>query len=250
MSSPSHPQVLRQFASYELLSPLPTGGMAEVYRARNPRLDSLVAIKILRADASADMAKRFIEEARTLAKLSHPNIVRVIDVDVWEHRPYLVMEFLDGCDLAHAIAQRRIPDLRSKLKLALEVAQALEYVNSQGIVHRDVKPGNIFLCSSGHAKLIDFGIAKTEASPKTQAGFAVGTLRYMSPEQMNGELSAVADVYAFGAVLYELLTGAYAVQGSRTADRSGNAATAHRSHRTLHGQVAGGSNSGVFGNLQ
>jgi serine/threonine-protein kinase len=204
---------------------LPAGGMAEVYRARNPRLDTLVAIKILRADADADMAKRFEEEARTLARLTHPHIVRVFDAGVCEDRPYMVMEFLEGCDLSRVIADRRLPDLVQQLKIALQIARALEYVNSHGVLHRDIKPGNIIVSESGDARIIDFGIAKSSASPKTQVGFALGTLRYMAPEQMNGQVSAVLDVYAFGAVLYELITGTHAVTGATLGEVTTNVLT-------------------------
>jgi serine/threonine-protein kinase len=207
-------QTPRTFGGYELLETLPAGGMAEVYRARNPRLNKIVAIKILRAGADADLTERFEEEARTAARLSHPHIVNVFDTGICEGRPYMVMEFLDGCDLSQIIAAARITDVGAQLKIALQIADALEYVNRQDIIHRDIKPGNIFVCKSGDAKLIDFGIAKTDTSPTTRVGFAVGTLRYMSPEQMQGQVSDVIDVYAFGAVLYELITGIHAVPGT------------------------------------
>jgi eukaryotic-like serine/threonine-protein kinase len=197
---------------------LPAGGMAEVYRARNPRLDKIVAIKILRPDADADMAERFEAEAPTAARLSHPHIVNVFDTGVHEGRPYIVMEFLNGCDLSHAIRHNTIPSLAGKLKVALEIADALRYANGHGVLHRDIKPSNIYVCESGEAKLIDFGIAKSSTSPKTQVGFTLGTLRYMAPEQMHGQLSNVIDVYAFGVVLYEFLTGIHAVPGDTPAE--------------------------------
>lgn len=201
------------FGKYELLEYL-GGGMADVYRARDMILGKIVAVKILKDAAGADdnVRARFLEEARTAASFDHDNIINVFDFGEYEGQPFMVMEFLRGEDLETAIRSGRTKETESKLRIALQVARALELIHTREIVHRDIKPANIHVTQSGVAKLIDFGIAKSpEATVKTQTGFAVGTLYYMAPEQVLGKTTRLVDIYAFGLVLYELMCGRRAV---------------------------------------
>jgi eukaryotic-like serine/threonine-protein kinase len=196
---------------YELLEYL-GGGMADVYRARDTVMDRPVAVKILKSAFCSDQEARtrFLQEARVAGSLIHENIIRVYDFgeDQDENRrPYLIMEYLVGQDLAKVIREKSIPDLKSRLKIAEGVAAALEHIHAQGIVHRDIKPDNIYLTDSGAVKLMDFGIARRGNSSLTRAGFIIGTPSYMSPEQVRGEQpTELMDVYAFGVFLFELVT--------------------------------------------
>jgi len=222
---------------YEILEPLGAGGMGEVYRAHDTRLDRTVAIKVLPADVSADPGRRarFDREARTIAGLDHPHICTLYDLgrevpsDVPAEdgeqktaRPldFLVMEYLAGESLATRLQKGALP-LEPALKIATEIAQALAAAHRQGIVHRDLKPGNVMLTKTG-AKLLDFGLAKLKApvsevvaaasvatqAPTTEAGTLLGTVPYMAPEQLEGqEADARTDLFAFGCVLYEMVTG-------------------------------------------
>jgi eukaryotic-like serine/threonine-protein kinase len=223
---------------YEILSPLGAGGMGEVYRARDTRLDRTVAIKILptHLSESPEFKQRFEREARTVSSLNHPHICQLFDVGQQDGTDFLVMEFLDGESLADRLRRGPLP-FSELLKIAMDVAEALSVAHRAGIVHRDLKPGNIMLTKSG-AKLMDFGLAKpafvgatgsasaplvsaartmsgpSPASPLTTAGAIVGTIQYMSPEQIEGkEADARADIFALGAVFYEMATGRRAFQG-------------------------------------
>jgi eukaryotic-like serine/threonine-protein kinase len=223
---------------YEIQSPLGAGGMGEVYRARDTRLDRTVAIKILPAHLSDDpeFKQRFEREAKTVSSLNHPYICQLFDVGQQDGTDFLVMEFLDGETLADRLRRGAMP-LNEILKTGTEIAEALNVAHRAGIVHRDLKPGNIMLAKSG-AKLMDFGLAKpvipgasgsasapllsaartmsgpSPVSPLTTAGSIVGTIQYMSPEQIEGrEADARADIFALGAVLYEMATGTRAFQG-------------------------------------
>lgn len=223
---------------YEVQSPLGAGGMGEVYRARDTRLDRTVAVKILPTHLceNPEFKQRFEREARTISSLNHPHICHLYDIGSQEGTDFLVMEFLDGETLVERLRKGAVP-LNELLKVGIEVAEALEVAHRAGIVHRDLKPGNIMLTKSG-AKLMDFGLAKptplgtsgvgsapllsaartmsgpSPASPLTTAGSIVGTIQYMSPEQIEGkEADARSDIFAFGAVLYEMATGKRAFQG-------------------------------------
>ena len=227
-----------RFGPYEIESPLGAGGMGEVYRAKDTRLDRIVAIKILPTHLSAnpEFKQRFEREARTVSSLNHPHICHLYDVGSQDGTDFLVMEFLDGETLAERLRRGALsfPEL---LKTGIEVAEALEVAHRAGIVHRDFKPGNIMLTRSG-TKLMDFGLAKpaslgaagsgsapllsaartmsgpTPVSPLTTAGSIVGTIQYMSPEQIEGkEADARSDIFAFGAVLYEMAMGKRAFEG-------------------------------------
>jgi eukaryotic-like serine/threonine-protein kinase len=221
---------------YEIQSPLGAGGMGEVYRARDTRLDREVAIKVLPShlSQSPELRTRFEREAKAISGLQHPNICVLYDVGRQEGMDFLVMEYLEGETLAVRLARTAIkPD--ETLRIGIEVADALDKAHRSGIVHRDLKPGNVMLTKGG-AKLMDFGLAKLQtfaagpqsgtpafsavatlpnmASSITVAGTVVGTVQYMSPEQIQGrEADARSDIFAFGAMLYEMLTGKRAFEG-------------------------------------
>jgi eukaryotic-like serine/threonine-protein kinase len=216
---------------YEILSPLGAGGMGEVYKARDTRLDRTVAIKVLPAHLSSDPARRqrFEREAKAISVLNHPNICTLYDVGREGETDFLVMEYLEGETLAARLGKGALPP-EQLFKLASQVAEALDKAHRQGVVHRDLKPANIILTKSG-AKLLDFGLAKpavgsesalsslaTQTKPLTTEGTIVGTFQYMAPEQVEGkEADARSDIFAFGAVLYEAATGKKAFDGKTTA---------------------------------
>jgi len=213
---------------YEIVGPLGAGGMGEVYRAKDTRLDRSVAIKILPSQFSADPVRkqRFEREAKTISSLNHPHICVLYDVGHQDGTDYLVMECVEGEALAKRLEKGPLP-LEQILKYGAQIADALDKAHRSGIVHRDLKPGNIMLTSTG-AKLLDFGLAKPAApaltgatltamtvrSPMTEEGTIVGTFQYMSPEQVEGkELDGRSDIFSLGAVLYEMLTGKRAFEG-------------------------------------
>jgi ABC-type branched-subunit amino acid transport system substrate-binding protein/predicted Ser/Thr protein kinase len=207
---------------YEVLSCLGSGGMGEVYKARDARLGRSVAIKVLRPNLSsdADLRARFEREARVVSSLNHPHICTLHDIGHQDGVDFLVMEFLEGETLAERLERGALP-LEQALRLASQIASALDSAHRAGIIHRDLKPGNVILTKSG-AKLLDFGLAMarplasavevsamvTEAKPLTEKGTILGTVRYMSPEQLEGKaVDARSDLFAFGSILYEMVTG-------------------------------------------
>jgi serine/threonine protein kinase len=214
---------------YEILAPLGAGGMGEVYRARDTRLDRTVAVKILPAHLSGDptLRQRFEQEAKAISSLNHPHICVLYDVGHQDDTDYLVMEYLEGETLAKLLDKGPLP-LAQMLKYGVQIADALDKAHRQSIVHRDLKPGNIMITKAG-AKLLDFGLAKAapplatgatltvaakRTTPVTQQGTSVGTFQYMSPEQVNGEvIDARSDIFSFGSVLYEMVTGRRAFPG-------------------------------------
>ena len=179
---------------YELLEFL-GGGMSHVYRARDTAIGRQVAIKILTPEAcqDPDAKARFLQEARMAGNIEHENIIRIHDYGEEQGRPFIVMEFLVGEDLRHAIRDNHAGDISNRLRIALDIARALEYIHSKKIIHRDIKPDNVHIDASGKVKLMDFGIAKAEGLHLTRTGFAVGTPYYMSPEQVRGEPATDAD---------------------------------------------------------
>ncbi len=192
------------------------GGMSHVYRALDTLIGRTVAVKILTEAGcqDSDVKERFLAEARMAGSLTHDNVLGIYDFgEDDQRRPFMVMEFLRGEDLRHAMRNGHTGDLRTKLKIASQVSRALAYVHTQKIIHRDLKPENIHINAAGVVKLIDFGIAKTEGLQMTRAGFVLGTPFYMAPEQVTGEnITEQVDVYAFGVLLFELLTGKKPVQ--------------------------------------
>ena len=217
---------------YEILGLIGAGGMGEVYKAHDTRLDRTVAIKVLPADISADPDRRarFEREAKTIAGLNHPHICTLHDVGEHDGSMFLVMEHLDGETLAHRIEKGPLP-IAQALTIAIEIADALSAAHRHGVIHRDLKPGNVMLTKSG-AKLLDFGLAKltghgeqaaaaqfvsvpTRSAPITADGVIVGTLQYMAPEQLEGKpADARTDLWALGATLYEMVAGKRAVEES------------------------------------
>ena len=186
------------------------GSMALVYRAKDSVLGRRVALKILSESGMADpeAKQRFLQEARVASSIRHENIVGVYDFGEDHGRPYIVMEFVEGESLREAIRNNHLGDLRSRLKIALAIAGAVDHIHTRKIIHRDLKPDNIHVNAEGKALLMDFGIAKAEGVQLTRVGFTLGTPYYMPPEQVLGKpLTPQADVYAFGILLYELVTG-------------------------------------------
>ena len=217
---------------YEIVAPLGAGGMGEVYRAKDTRLDRDVAVKILPAGfaANPEFKARFEREAKTISQLSHPNVCSLFDVGNHEGMEYLVMELIEGESLGDRLQKGPLP-IALVLKHGIEIASALDAAHRQGIVHRDLKPGNVMLTQAG-AKLLDFGLAKsgplitstssvsqmaespTQHQPLTEQGTILGTFQYMAPEQLEGlEADARTDLFAFGALLYQMATGQPAFQG-------------------------------------
>jgi serine/threonine-protein kinase len=225
----------KRLGPYEILSAIGAGGMGEVYRTRDTRLDRIVAIKILSGHLAgrAELRERFEREARTIASLNHPHICILHDIGQQDGIDYLVMEYLEGETLAERLKKGPLP-IEQVLKCAIEIADALDKAHRKGVTHRDLKPGNIMLAKSG-TKLLDFGLAKLRqdalpGSPLSQLptaneaitaqGTILGTLQYMAPEQVEGktnEIDARTDIFAFGVVVYEMATGKKAFEGSTSA---------------------------------
>ncbi|MGH9779388.1 MAG: serine/threonine-protein kinase, partial [Candidatus Acidiferrales bacterium] len=203
---------------YRVVEKIGAGGMGEVYRAHDERLDRDVALKVLPAGTLADDAarKRFRKEALALSRLNHPNIATIFDFDTQNGVDFLVMEYLPGDTLAEKLGAGPLPE-REVARLGAQIASALEEAHDQNVVHRDLKPGNVVLTPKGQAKVLDFGLAKTlrpggaqavTADSFTESRAAAGTLPYMAPEQVRGEgVDSRTDIYALGCVLYELATG-------------------------------------------
>ena len=197
--------------TYRLVEHLGTGGMSVVYRGRHMLTDQDVAVKVLPPELArhADVKTRFIEEARTLARLEHPNIVLLHNFVEDEGNLYLVMQFANGETFDARIEREGRVCLRDGVTIGIEVLKALEYAHGQGVVHRDIKPGNIILRLDGQVKVMDFGIAKIVGSRKlTHTGQTMGTVTYMSPEQVRGKgIDHRSDLYSLGVTLYEAITG-------------------------------------------
>jgi len=218
---------------YEILSPLGAGGMGEVYRARDSRLGRDVAVKVLPSSFSDDEQRlqRFEQEACAVGALNHPNILAIHDVGKHNGSPYVVSELLEGETLRGRIGGAALP-VRKAIDYALQIARGLAAAHEKGIVHRDLKPENIFITRDGRVKILDFGLAKltepAEGQSKTDVptrridtdpGTVMGTVGYMSPEQVCGRpVDHRADIFSFGAILYEMLTGKRAFHGESAAE--------------------------------
>src|SRR5438128_3088507 len=218
---------------YEITAPLGAGGMGEVYRARDTRLGRDVAVKVLPSSYSDDKDRlhRFEQEACAAGALNHPNILIVHDIGTHDGAPYVVSELLEGETLRERMGGTAQPQ-RKAIEYALQVAHGLAAAHEKGIVHRDLKPDNIFITKDGRVKILDFGIAKLTQAEGSQSqtdiptrrvdtgpGVVMGTVGYMSPEQVRGQaVDHRSDIFSFGAILYEMLSGLRAVHGESTAD--------------------------------
>ncbi|MCK4783120.1 MAG: serine/threonine protein kinase, partial [Desulfobacteraceae bacterium] len=210
------------YGRYHIQGELGSGAMGLVYRAHDPQIDRLVALKVLRQDrvTSEEFVYRFLKEAKAIGRLSHPNIVTVYDAGQDHETIYIAMEFLEGKPLNEVIQERRL-SVQEVMNIGVHVAEALDYAHSQGIVHRDIKPSNIFVTSFKRPIITDFGIARIDdpSSPhQTQAGAILGTPLYMSPEQVMGKtVDGRSDLYSLGVILYELATGKNPFRGKNIA---------------------------------
>ena len=211
-----------RFGRYEILAELGRGSMGVVYKARDPKINRIVAVKTVSlegqpAEEELEYRERFFREAEAAGRLSHPGIVTIFDVaeELETRVPYIVMEFVGGQSLEHLLSgnDHKVP-IEAALQLTLELADALDCAHGQGVVHRDLKPANILLTEDGHAKIADFGVAKLNHANHTLGGRALGTPAYMSPEQLNGEaVDGRSDLFSLGVILYTILTGYRPFQG-------------------------------------
>ena len=212
----------KQFGRYQVISELGRGAMGVVYKARDPQIDRLVAVKTVslwgqKPDEEKEFLLRFMNEAQAAGRLHHSGIVGVFDVgeDPENHNPYIVLEYVQGESLNRILSREKKLPLERALKLVEEIADALDYAHAQGVIHRDIKPSNILITQDGHAKIADFGIAKLNLAHFTIPGRVLGTPAYMAPEQLGGEgVDGRSDLFSLGVILYALVTGHSPFQGN------------------------------------
>jgi eukaryotic-like serine/threonine-protein kinase len=216
----------KKIGRYQILDELGRGAMGVVYKAEDPNLDRVVALKTIildkDADGRAEYHKRFFLEAKAAGKLTHPNLVTVYDFGEVDDVAYLAMELLEGTDLRKRVLEGPVIPAPEAVEIALQVAEGLAFAHKRGIVHRDIKPANIMLLERGQAKITDFGLARMRvADHKTSTGIVLGTPRYMSPEQISGQpVDQRSDIFSLGIVLWEMLTGRRLFSGTEMAQVS------------------------------
>jgi hypothetical protein len=199
---------MKTLGKFEILDKIGQGAMGVVYKARDPLIGRLVALKTISAGLAEDTEslERFYQEARAAGTLQHPNIVTIFELGKQDDTPFIAMEFLEGASLDKVISARLPMPLSQKLGYIVHVCRAIEYAHKRGVVHRDIKPGNVMLTDEGTVKVVDFGIARLAESSRSQSGMLIGTLAYMSPQQIKGEhAAATSDIWAAGAMFYELI---------------------------------------------
>jgi serine/threonine-protein kinase len=207
---------MQTIGRYQLHEKLGQGGMGVVYRAFDSLIERVVAIKVISSpvEPNPEMRERFFREARSAGQLSHKNIITIHDLGEHEGQPYLAMEYLEGEDLQRRLRRPEKMSLSRKVDLAIEICEGLEYAHSRGVIHRDVKPANIFITERGTVKVLDFGLARLMTSQLTNTNMLMGTLNYMAPEQVRGERADHrSDIFSVGVVIYELLCGKKAFEG-------------------------------------
>src|SRR5579863_8498006 len=212
----------KRFGRYEIVGELGRGAMGVVYNARDPQIDRVVAIKTVslwgqEPEEEAEFRMRFMNEAQAAGRLHHSGIVSIFDLgeSPENHDPYIVLEYVSGESLSRILSREKKLPLATALKLAEEIAEALDYAHAQGVVHRDIKPANILVTETGHAKIADFGIAKLNLVHFTIPGKVLGTPAYMAPEQLSGEDSdGRSDLFSLGVILYVMVTGHSPFQGN------------------------------------
>ena len=210
---------MEKIAKFKIIEEIGKGAMGIVYKALDPHIDREVAIKVILEQELGlpELKERFYREARSAGKLSHENITIVHEVGELDGKPYIVMEYLKGTNLSKLISKKKLLQLNQKISYAIQICKALKFAHANKIIHRDIKPENIMVLDNGKIKIMDFGIARPESSTLTQQGMIVGTLAYMSPEQIKGiKIDKRADIFSFGVLLYELLSYKRPFQGDST----------------------------------
>ncbi|HLK32615.1 MAG TPA: protein kinase, partial [Terriglobales bacterium] len=211
----------KKLGKYDVLDVIGRGGMGVIYKGIDPGIGRIVAIKMMTGGfaENPELLQRFYREAQSAGKLQHPNIVTIYDLGVQDGNPYLVMEFLEGESLEAAIKNRRPLLLEDKLNIVIQICDGLGYAHQRHIIHRDVKPANVMLLKDGGVKIVDFGIARVGGENMTRPGQIMGSIQYMSPEQINaGSVDARSDIFSLGVLLYQLLTATLPFEGKDTGE--------------------------------
>ena len=231
---------MKRIDKFEILDELGAGGMSRVYKGHDKDLDRFVAIKELRSElqSSSETSERFTREARALARLDHPNIIKVYSFLKKQNANYFIMEYVDGITLDKLIEKAKVLPVLHGCLIANKVAEALAYAHSEGFIHRDVKPSNIIISKSGEVKLMDFGISRSLVAPDTltSPGIFIGTPAYSSPEQMEGrDIDLKTDIFSLGIVIYEMLTGSlpFKMDAERNSRKRWHFVKAHRKNREI-----------------